>query len=621
MAGATEVLVGWAMFHGRLVLGAMLFAAVACGDDAVTVGGGGATAEGAGGTGGASTSTTSAGGATCATLDCEDGSFCFDGVCRSCEAPVGTRHDVVLPLGDDEEDRFYFVHVPTSYSCDSAAPLLVDFHGTATGSRPEEAYQLDALIALADEVGAIVVRPRSRSSAREGEAIYRWDQNPGDLERNVVFTERLVAELRRTYLIDESRLYASGFSSGSNMASQFLGPARGLFRGLAPIAGGLWSDPGIDAFEEGEEAPRIYLATGYRDYLHASVRDLLVTLADVGVSDDDILVRESDAGHDLHAWHFEELWAFLDEGARPAVGELAAPWIAEDLPLRGSVLTLTSRFDGSVVATGAGSQVWLRDAEGDWQPPVIVDGAPILSGACADGSGSIFVVGEQSFTRGSADLALSLPEAVPEPFGPVFGSSYLNGIGCNGDSPIAAGGYWTGVRSDDQGSQWLGLEMDAGGYFAQASAVHVTEMGTILAVGYYDYIGRGAPGAAALSRRDSPSGTGWFNDVASAMGRAWIVGDGGTILYSGDDGVEWSQQASGTEEDLYAVAFSPDGDLGAAVGRRGSVVLTRDGGQTWEDASIGMDVFLGAATFVDETVLLVAGEGGLVASLDLASMP
>jgi photosystem II stability/assembly factor-like uncharacterized protein len=234
-----------------------------------------------------------------------------------------------------------------------------------------------------------------------------------------------------------------------------------------------------------------------------------------------------------------------------------------------------------------------------------------------DGTGRVYVAGETYVASGSAALVFEAPTQVPEFFGAYFGTSYLNGIGCAGSWDLAAGGYWTGVRSSDGGDTWAGLAMDLGGFMAQTSAVHVTETGTIFAVGAYDYLGRGDAGATELVTMDHPSGSDWLNDVTSVVGGSlWVVGDRGTILHSSDDGLTWESQDSATTEDLYAVAFA-DASTGAAVGRRGTVVVTRDGGATWESLPVGMDIYLGAAAFISPTELLVAGESGLVLRTDL----
>src|SRR5262245_13510961 len=243
-------------------------------------------------------------------------------------ATTGTLHSQVLANGDGIEDRYYWLHVPASYDCHTAMPLLVDFHGTAS-EMPEEAYQTEELTAFSERENVIVARPRSRSGARMDYVIYRWDQNPGDLPRNRTFARRLVDEIEQRYTIDPARVYASGFSSGSNMSAQFLLDPASPFRGLAPIAGGRWTQEPLPTLANG---PRIYMSPGYRDYLWPTARKLITELAAAGLPDDRLLVSHTGGGHDLYAWHFDELWRFLDRGERPAPGTIAAPWTATTLP-------------------------------------------------------------------------------------------------------------------------------------------------------------------------------------------------------------------------------------------------------------------------------------------------
>src|SRR5262245_5825918 len=103
----------------------------------------------------------------------EAGDFGF-----ACTGSPGTQSGVAFDSGG--ETRHYMLHLPSGYECSRAWPMLVDFHGTASGVEGdpvEEYYALDALKALADSEGFIVVRPRSRQS----QGIYQWDANPGDV--------------------------------------------------------------------------------------------------------------------------------------------------------------------------------------------------------------------------------------------------------------------------------------------------------------------------------------------------------------------------------------------------------------------------------------------------------
>lgn len=56
-----------------------------------------------------------------------------------------------------------------------------------------------------------------------------------------------------------------------------------------------------------------------------------------------------------------------------------------------------------------------------------------------------------------------------------------------------------------------------------------------------------------------------------------------------------------------------DAQNGAAVGRRGTVIVTADGGAHWIARPLGVDTHLGAV-HVDASTIWIAGEGGLVAS-------
>ncbi|HEX7410125.1 MAG TPA: YCF48-related protein [Candidatus Binatia bacterium] len=61
----------------------------------------------------------------------------------------------------------------------------------------------------------------------------------------------------------------------------------------------------------------------------------------------------------------------------------------------------------------------------------------------------------------------------------------------------------------------------------------------------------------------------------------WIVGEAGAIVATGDGGKTWNEQPSGIEKSLFGVYFS-DIHQGWAVGLDGIILRTVDGGQTWK---------------------------------------
>jgi photosystem II stability/assembly factor-like uncharacterized protein len=61
----------------------------------------------------------------------------------------------------------------------------------------------------------------------------------------------------------------------------------------------------------------------------------------------------------------------------------------------------------------------------------------------------------------------------------------------------------------------------------------------------------------------------------------FISGEFGTILATSDGGTTWEKQTVGTDKTLFGVSFS-SAERGWAVGIDGLIVRTRDGGHTWE---------------------------------------
>ncbi len=528
---------------------------------------------------------------------------------RSCDSERGTLHDRVLPVGD-LETRTYFLHVPSSVDCRTPAPLLVDFHGTAGGTRPEEAYQTDALIAFAEAHGVIVARPRSRSRPWQGGEIYQWDVNPGDLDRNVAFAKGLVEDLSVRYAIDPARIYASGFSSGANMVAQFLTTSSSPFAGLAPIAGGRWTQQPLPSLATG---PRVYMATGYRDYLWTTARSLITQLGTAGLPAERLHVARTGGGHELYAWHFEELWQFLDSGTRPATGTVAAPWTATTLPSASDVLAFA--VDGGALhAAGARGRIWNRSFAGEWG--VEMDrGTPDFTALCF-GPSRGFVGGSYTGAHYDVDLETWGPSGTIPDYGGQLGNGWINTALCRDDDSLVVAGYWSAAMQAAGAATWSRFSMPSAfaGVDTQAAGGAQAPGGETVLVGYYNWIGRAPRTATSTDVSDHGlDQVDWFNAAAAATGGLfWVVGEHGTIAASVDGGQTWFEQTSNTTEDLYAVHFSGS-QHGAAVGRNGTVVVTSNGGSTWTPRPLGKRVFLGAV-HVEATTITVAGEDGLVAT-------
>ena len=116
------------------------------------------------------------------------------------------------------------VYVPKTIDASKPAPLLLAFHGTGgSGADMEPMWR-----ATADSLGMLVCAP-SESGANEGYA----------------FSERERAEalaalhwMRRSYDVDEDRIYATGISRGGHLVWDLALRHPDLFAAIAPMIGG-----------------------------------------------------------------------------------------------------------------------------------------------------------------------------------------------------------------------------------------------------------------------------------------------------------------------------------------------------------------------------------------------
>jgi photosystem II stability/assembly factor-like uncharacterized protein len=91
----------------------------------------------------------------------------------------------------------------------------------------------------------------------------------------------------------------------------------------------------------------------------------------------------------------------------------------------------------------------------------------------------------------------------------------------------------------------------------------------------------------------------------------WIVGCHGTIMHTMDGGNTWWPQNSGTQLNLYGVAFVTP-QSGWAVGDHGIILHTENGGASWRPQSSGTLQPLDSVAFVTPQSGWVTGEHGTI---------
>lgn len=104
-----------------------------------------------------------------------------------------------------------------------------------------------------------------------------------------------------------------------------------------------------------------------------------------------------------------------------------------------------------------------------------------------------------------------------------------------------------------------------------------------------------------------------LTSLAAAGSRLWAAGHDTVILTSGDRGVNWTRQSfdPGRLQPILDLHFL-DEDRGFAIGAYGLMMVTDDGGLTWEEWAVSDedDAHLNSMVELAEGTLLVAGEAG-----------
>jgi polyhydroxybutyrate depolymerase len=142
-------------------------------------------------------------------------------------------------------DRVFLVHRPAGCEPARGFPVVIMYHGG--GSTASAALQETSWTQKADQACFLAVfpegaRPKPRSGAKFIGNPQSWNDGSGRLyagEKNiddVGFTKKMIEELRRLYPVDDSRIYATGYSNGSSMAYRVAVELSDTIAAVAPVA-------------------------------------------------------------------------------------------------------------------------------------------------------------------------------------------------------------------------------------------------------------------------------------------------------------------------------------------------------------------------------------------------
>ncbi|OFX38128.1 MAG: hypothetical protein A2X08_08955 [Bacteroidetes bacterium GWA2_32_17] len=91
----------------------------------------------------------------------------------------------------------------------------------------------------------------------------------------------------------------------------------------------------------------------------------------------------------------------------------------------------------------------------------------------------------------------------------------------------------------------------------------------------------------------------------------WVLGDGGLIIKTINSGTNWTQQTSGTTNQLNKIMFI-DANNGIVVGNTGTILKTINGGTNWTLSTSGTTLNLNALYYADALNIWTCGDNGII---------
>lgn len=145
-----------------------------------------------------------------------------------------------------ERTREYLLHLPSCAPDPEGYPVVFFYHGG--GGTARSAVQQTGWVNQAEDACFLAVFPEGlpRDPSRRSSFLNNpqtWNDGSGRFNANgddLLFTEMVLDTLAVQLPVDQTRIYASGFSNGASMAFRVGIDLEEKFAAVAPVAGALW---------------------------------------------------------------------------------------------------------------------------------------------------------------------------------------------------------------------------------------------------------------------------------------------------------------------------------------------------------------------------------------------
>ena len=141
-------------------------------------------------------------------------------------------------------DRPVKLHVPPTYACATAAPLVIMLHGYGVTSVSEEAYL--NLLAESDKRGFLYAAPDGTKDATTSEY---WNATDaccdyyGSKVDDSTYLSGVIKEVEAAFNVDAARVYVIGHSAGGFMAHRLACEHGDQLAGVVSLEGAMYQDP------------------------------------------------------------------------------------------------------------------------------------------------------------------------------------------------------------------------------------------------------------------------------------------------------------------------------------------------------------------------------------------
>jgi polyhydroxybutyrate depolymerase len=138
-------------------------------------------------------------------------------------------------------ERFYEIHVPSSYNRSIPTPVVLVFHGG--GGYPDAVRYQSGMDRVSDRHGFIVVYPAGTGISKDRLLTWNAIISSGYAMKNNVddvgFTRAVLDDLGHYFNLDPKRVYATGLSNGAAMVYRLARELSNRIAAIAPISGQL----------------------------------------------------------------------------------------------------------------------------------------------------------------------------------------------------------------------------------------------------------------------------------------------------------------------------------------------------------------------------------------------